>query len=60
MWKRAKNILQVRIANNSIMSYNEVIEGLRIELGGVQYKILVLWATDQPRLDIIIENNFQI
>jgi len=42
MWKRAKNPSQLRIANNSIMSHNEVIEGLPIELGGVQCIIPVL------------------
>ena len=42
MWKRAKNSLQVRIADNSIMSHNEAIEELSIELGGVQCIILVL------------------
>ena len=57
MWKRAKNLLQVRIADNSV--HNEAIEGLSIELGGVQCIILVLWATDQPSHDMIIENNFQ-
>ena len=30
MWKRAKNSLQVRIADNSIMSHNEAIEGVSI------------------------------
>ena len=35
MWKRAKNPLQVRIADNSIMSHNKTIEDLSIELGGV-------------------------
>ena len=35
MWKRAKNPLQVRIADNSIMSHNEAIERLSTELGGV-------------------------
>ena len=59
MWKRAKNPLQVRIADNSIMSHNEAIEGLSIELGGVQCIILVIWATDQPSHDMIIGNNFQ-
>ena len=34
--KKAKNRLQVRIADNSIMSHNEAIEGLSIELEGVQ------------------------
>ena len=57
--KRAKNPLQVRIADNSIISHNKAIEGLSIELGGVQCVILVLWATDQPSHDMIIENNFQ-
>ena len=45
MWRRAKNSLQVRIADNSIMSHNKAIEGLSIELGGLQCIILVLWAT---------------
>ena len=35
MWKKAKNSLQVRIADNSIMNYHEAVEGLPIELGGV-------------------------
>ena len=42
MWKRAKNLLQVRIADNSVMSHNEAIQGLSIELGGVQCIIQVL------------------
>ena len=46
MWKRAKISLQVRIAGNSFMSHNEAIEGLAIELGGVQCSIPGLWATD--------------
>jgi len=33
--KRAKNPLQVRIVDNSIMSHNEAIEGLNVEIGGV-------------------------
>ena len=41
------------------MSHNEVIEGSTIELGGVQCIIPVLWATDQPSHDIVIENNLQ-
>ena len=41
------------------MSHNETIEGLTIELWGVQCIIPVLWATDQPSHDMIIENNFQ-
>ena len=41
------------------MSYNEAIEGLNIEIGGVQCIILVLWATNQPSHNMIIENNFQ-
>ena len=56
--ERAKNSRQVRIANNSIMSHNEAIEGLSIELGA-QCIIPVLWATDQPSYDIIIGNKFQ-
>jgi len=59
MWKKAKNILQVRIADNSIMSHNEAIEGLNMEIGGVQCIIPVLWATNQPSHDMIIGNNFQ-
>jgi len=59
MWKRTKNPLQVRIADNSAMSHNEAIEDLSIELGGVQFIIPVLWATDQPSHDMIIGNNFQ-
>ena len=58
MWEKDKNSLQVRIADNSIMSYNETIDGLSIELGGVQCIISVLWATDQPSYDMIIKNNF--
>jgi len=59
MWKRAKNPLQVRIADNSVMSHNEAIEGLSIKLGRVQCIIPVLWVTDQPSHDMIIGNNFQ-
>ena len=59
MWKNAKNSLQVRIANNNIMSHNKTIERLNIEIGGVQCVILVIWATNQPSHDKIIENNFQ-
>ena len=54
MWKRAKNPLQVKIADNSIMSHNEGIEGLSIKLGGAQCIISILWATDQSSHDIII------
>ena len=32
MWKIAKNPLQVMIVDNSVMSHNEAIEGLSIEL----------------------------
>jgi len=35
MWKKVKNLLRVRIYDNSIMSHNEVIKGLCIEIGGV-------------------------
>jgi len=35
MWKKAKNPLQLRIADNSIMNHNEATEGLNIEIGGV-------------------------
>ena len=48
MWKRCKNSLQVRIANNSVMSHNKAIEGLSIELGGVQCIIPVLWVLINP------------
>ena len=40
------------------MSHNEAIEGLSIELGGVQCIMSVLWATDQPSHDMIIGNDF--
>ena len=40
--KIGNNPLQVWIAHNSIMSHNEVIEGLFIEIGGVQCNIPVL------------------
>ena len=60
MWKRAKNSLPVRIADNSVMSHNEVIRKLTIELWGVQCIIPVLWAADQSSHDMIIGNNFQI
>ena len=40
------------------MSHNEAIEGLSIELGGVQCIIPVLWA-DQPSHNMIIGNNIQ-
>ena len=59
MWKTAKKPLQVRIADNSIMSHTEAIEGLTIELGGINCVIPVLWATNQPSHDMIIGNNFQ-
>ena len=59
IWKRGKCPSQVRMTNNSIMSHNEAIEGLSIELGGVQCITPVLWAADQPSHDMIIENNFQ-
>jgi len=59
MWKRPKNPLQVRVADNSIMSHNEAIQGLNVNIGGVQCVILVIWATNQPSHDKIIENNFQ-
>ena len=42
------------------MSHNEAIEGLNIEIKGVQCVISVLWATNQPPHDMIIGNNFQI
>ena len=57
--KKAKKPLQVRIADNSIMSHNETIEALNIEIGRVQCFIPVLWATNQPSHDMIIANKFQ-
>ena len=59
MWKKAQNPLQLRIADNSIMSHNEAIEELNIEIGWIQCVIPVLWATNQPSHDMIIGNNFQ-
>ena len=44
MWKRAKNPLQVRIADNSIMIHDEAIGGLFIKLGGVQCIIPVSYT----------------
>ena len=41
------------------MSHNEAIEGLKIEVGGVQCIIPVLWATNQTSYDMIIGNTFQ-
>ena len=41
------------------MSHNEAIEGLNIEIRGIQCIIPVLWATNQPSHDMIIKNNFQ-
>ena len=41
------------------MSHTEAIEGLSIELRGVQCIIPLLWATDQPSHNMIIGNNFQ-
>ena len=40
MQKKTKNPLQVRIADNSIMNYNEAIGGLSIELGVQIYNAL--------------------
>ena len=59
MWKRAKNPLQVRLADSSIMSHNEAIERLSIELRALQCIAPVLRATDQPSHDMIIGYNFQ-
>ena len=59
LWKKAKNPMQVRIANNSVMMHTEIIEDLKIEIGGVQCVIPILWATNQPSHDMIIGNNFQ-
>ena len=46
MWKKAKNSLQVRIADNNIISHNEAVEGLNIEIRRVQCITPVLWATN--------------
>jgi len=59
MWKKDKNSLQVRITDNSIMSHNETIEELKIEIGGIQCVIPVLWVANQSLHDMIIGNNFQ-
>ena len=59
MREKANNHLQVRIAGNSIISHNEVIEELYIEIRGIHCIIPILWVTDQPLHDIIIGNNFQ-
>ena len=59
MWKKDENPLLVWIANNIIMSHNKATEELNIEIGGVEFVIPVLWATNQPSHDMIIENNFQ-
>ena len=40
--EKAKDPLQVRIVDNSIMTHYEVIEGLSIEIGGVWCILLVL------------------
>ena len=40
------------------MSHDEAIEGLSMELGGVQCIIPILWAIDQPSHDVIVRNNF--
>jgi len=44
--KKAKSSLQLRIVDNSIMSHNETIEELNIEIEGIQCVIPVLWATN--------------
>jgi len=59
MEKKKKNSLQVRIVDNSIMSHNEAIEELNIEIGAVKCVIPVLWVINQPSHDMISENNFQ-
>ena len=59
MWKKAENPLQVRIVKNSIMSHNEVIERLSIELRRIQYIIPVLCTSNQPCHDIIMEIIFK-
>jgi len=56
-WKKTKNPLQARIADNSIMSHNEGIEELNIEIGGVQCVIPILWVTNQPSYDMTTHNN---
>ena len=57
--EKAKNPMQVRIANNSVIMHTELIEELPIEIGGVQCIIPKLWETEQPSHDMIIGNNFQ-
>ena len=60
MWRKVKNPFQVKIANNSTMSYNEAIKGLFIEIGRVICIISILWDTDQPPHDMIIGKKFQM
>jgi len=38
---------QARIVDNCIMSHNEAIEGLSIEVSKVQCIIIVMWDADQ-------------
>jgi len=47
------------IADNSIISHKEAIEGLLIEIRGVRCIIPILWAIDKPSDDMIIGGNFQ-
>jgi len=42
------------------MSHNEAIDELNIKIGGVQYVIPVLCATNQPSDDMIIGKYFQM
>ena len=57
--EKAKNHLQVKMDDNSIIRHNEALGMLSIKIGGVQFITPVLWATDKPSHDMIIENNFQ-
>ena len=59
MWKKVKNPLQVRIANNNIMSHDEAIEVLNKELGGVQCVIPVLWILINSRIIWLLEIIFK-
>ena len=48
------NPIQVRIANNSIISHKETIEGLSIEIGRVKFIIPIIWIANQPTHDMVI------
>lgn len=59
LWKKDKISMQVRITNKFAMMHTIIIEELPIEIGGVQYVILILLAINPLNYDMIIGNNFQ-